>query len=188
MSFIRYKRVWNKEYAYEITSYWDKETKSPRQKSKYLGVVVDKEKEVFRKPLKEKVLEERYILDFGDSFLLHKFLEKEGVAKLLEDSFGENTNMLFNLITYWLCNPPSMRLAKVWQNGNAIKHLCKADLSSQRISDFLIDIGEEETYRRFFENYLGFIKHSSNGLVLDITAMPNQIHIPFRNGAIMMKR
>lgn len=179
MSFIRYKRVWNKEYAYEVTSYWDKETKSPKQKSKYLGVVVDKEKEVFRKPLKEKVLEERYILDFGDSFLLRKFLEKEGVAKLLKDSFGENTNMLFNLISYRLCNPSSMRLAAVWQNGNAIKHLCKADLSSQRISDFLIDIGEEETYRRFFKNYLGFIKHSSDGLVFDITAMPNQIHIPF---------
>lgn len=179
MSFIRYKKIWNREYAYEVISYWDKKTKSPRQKVHYLGVVIDKDKKIFRKTLKEKLLKEEYILDLGDTFLLHKFLENEGITKLLEKSFGENTNMLFNLVSYKLCNPSSMRLAATWQNGNAIKHLCKTELSSQRISDLLIDIGEEESYRRFFENYLRFVKHSSDGLVLDITAMPNQMHIPF---------
>ncbi len=179
MSFIRYKKFWNQEYAYEITSHWDKKAKKPKQKARYLGVVVDKDKKIFRKTLKEKLLKEEYILDFGDAFLLHRFLEKEGVTELLEKSFGENTNRLLNLISYRLCNPSSMRLAATWQNGNAIKHLCKTDLSSQRISDLLIDMGEEETYRRFFKNYLRFVKHSSDGLVFDITAMPNQIHMPF---------
>lgn len=179
MAFIRYKKIWNQEYAYEVSNYWDKKAKKPRQKTRYLGVVVDKEKKIFRKTLREKLLKEEYILDFGDSFLLYKFLKKEGIIKLLEKSFGENINMLLNLIIYKLCTPSSMRLAPIWQNGNIIKHLCKAELSSQRISDLLIDIGEEENYRKFFENYLGFVKHSSDGLVLDITAMPNQIHIPF---------
>ena len=44
MGFIRYKQFGNKEYAYEITAYWDPKLKKPRQKSKYLGVVIDKEK------------------------------------------------------------------------------------------------------------------------------------------------
>lgn len=179
MSFITHKRIGNQEYAYELTSYWDKELKQSRHKSNYLGVIVDKEKNIFKKPLKEKLLREGLILDFGDTFLLHKFLEKNNFIKVLQDSFGENTNMVLNLIFYKLCNPSAMRLAEIWQNGNTVKHLCKAELSSQRISNLMVEIGKEEVYRKFFEEYLSFIKHSSEGLVLDLTAMPNQIHMPF---------
>ena len=110
MTFIRYKTFGKQEYAYEITSYRDKKTTRPKQKTKYLGVVVDKEKEVFKKPLKEKLMKEKIILDFGDTFLIHKFLEKEGFTKLLKNSFGKNANMLFNLIAYRLCHPSAMRL------------------------------------------------------------------------------
>lgn len=39
MSYIRYKQFGNKQYAYEVTAYWDKEAKKPRQRVKYLGVV-----------------------------------------------------------------------------------------------------------------------------------------------------
>ncbi|PKP59854.1 MAG: hypothetical protein CVT89_00770 [Candidatus Altiarchaeales archaeon HGW-Altiarchaeales-2] len=179
MTFIIYKKFGKKEYAYEITSYWNKKLKQPRQKSKYLGVVIDKEKKVFRKPLKEKLMEERFIIDFGDIFLIHKFLEKNGFTKLLKDAFGKNGDAIFNLVSYKLCHPSAMRLVETWQNGNAIKYLCKANLQSQRISELMVEIGREENYRTFFEKYLSFITHSSDGLLLDITAMPNQIHIPF---------
>jgi len=47
MSYIFYKTFGNKEYAYELSSYWDKEKKVPRQKTKYLGQVVNKKKENF---------------------------------------------------------------------------------------------------------------------------------------------
>ena len=179
MSFIRYKVFGKKEYAYEVISYWDKSIKKPRQKTRYLGVVVDKGKNIFEKPLKEKIRKEEQILDFGNSFLLHEFLEKEGFIKILKKVFGDNTGMIFTLLTYKLCNPGPMRLAEIWQNGNIIKYLHKVTLSSQRISDLLIEIGEEDVYREFFKKYLSFVRHSSDGLVLDITAIPNQIHMPF---------
>lgn len=76
LSFIRYKEFGKKEYAYEVISYWDKSIKKPRQKTRYLGIVVDKGKNIFEKPLKEKIRKEEQILDFGNSFLLHEFLEK----------------------------------------------------------------------------------------------------------------
>jgi hypothetical protein len=63
MSFIRYKKIGNKEYAYEVIPYWDSTAKKPRQKTKYLGVVIDKEKKIFKKP-REKP-REKLILDFG---------------------------------------------------------------------------------------------------------------------------
>ena len=179
MSFVSYKKIGNQEYAYELTSYWDKKAKQSRHKSKYLGVVIDKEKKVFKKTLKEKLLKEELILDFGDTFLLHRFLKKEGFTKVLEDTFGDKTNMLFNLVCYKLCHSSAMRLAETWQNGNVIRHLHKAELKSQRISELMVEIGDEDNYRTFFKNYLSFIDHSSDGLLLDVTAMPNQIHMPF---------
>jgi len=67
MSYIRYKRFGKKEYAYEITSYWDPFKKKPRQKVKYIGVVIDKDEGVFeKKGVRQK--EERLILDFGDTY------------------------------------------------------------------------------------------------------------------------
>jgi transposase len=179
MTFVTYKKFGNKEYAYELTSYWDKKIKQPRHKTTYLGVVIDKEKGIYQKTMKERILNEELIVDFGDTFLLQKFMEVEGFIKILKDSFGKNANMLFNLISYKLCHPSAMRLVEIWQNGNAIKYLCKANVCSQRISDLMVEIGQEENLRLFFKNYLSFISHSSDGLLLDITAMPNQIHMPF---------
>lgn len=179
MTFITYKKIRNKEYAYETTSYWNKELKQPRNKFKYIGVVIDKKKKIFGNPLKEKLMKEQLILDFGDTYFIQKVLEKEGLIRLLQDSFGEKANAVFSLLAYKLCHPSAMRLAETWQSGNTIKLLNKADIQSQRISDLLVEIGEEDTCRMFFENYLSFMKHSSDGLILDITAMPNQIHIPF---------
>lgn len=180
MSFIRYKGP-NKNYGYEVTSYWDKKEKKPKQKVRYLGVAVDKKKRIFRKPLKEKIMRgEKTILDFGDSFLIHSFFKKNGFMELLNKSFGKNAETLFTLMSYRLCNPAAMRLAYIWQQGNVIKQLCKnVNVSSQRISDFMVDIGNEDTCRTFFKKYLSFIKHSSEALIMDVTALPNQIHMPF---------
>jgi hypothetical protein len=53
MSFIRYKKIGNKEYTYEVTSYYDRVKKVPAQKSKYLGQVVSKERKEFIRTVKE---------------------------------------------------------------------------------------------------------------------------------------
>jgi transposase len=179
MTFITYKKFGKKEYAYEVMSYWDKKVKQPRHKTKYLGVVIDKEKKIFQKTLRKKLSKDELILDFGDTFLLQKFLENEGFIRILENSFGSNTNMLFNLLSYKLCHPSAMRLAEIWQRGNIIKSTFKAELKSQRISDLMVEIGNENNYRNFFSNFLSFVNSSQNTLLFDITAMPNQIHIPF---------
>ena len=49
MTFIRYKKFGKQEYAYEVKSYWDSNSKKPKQQTKYLGVVIDKEKKIFEK-------------------------------------------------------------------------------------------------------------------------------------------
>ena len=170
MSFIRYKKIGNKEYAYEVTSYWDPERKKPRQKTKYLGVVVDKEKKIFRKKNKER--KEKLILDFGDVYLLNQFINR---TKLF-DKF-RNKDMLLTLIFYRLCYPSAMRYAKVWYEGSIAKVLFEVDVSSQRISEFLEEIGDEGIQREFFSEYIKKIT-PEEGLIIDTTALPNQINIP----------
>ena len=49
MAFIRYKQFGKKEYAYEVTEFYDKSIKRSRQKSRYLGMVMDKNKRIFEK-------------------------------------------------------------------------------------------------------------------------------------------
>ncbi len=165
MSFIRYKKFGNQEYAYEVTSFWDAEKKKPRQKTKYLGVVVDKEKGIIEKRNKQR--NEKLILDFGDVYFLNQFVKKE-----LFDS-----EKLLTLIFYQLCCPSAMRYAKVWYEGNIVRELFDVDISSQRISEFLEEIGDEEYQRGFFHKYLNKIA-PKEGIIIDTTALPNQINLP----------
>lgn len=185
MSYLVYKKFGKQLYAYEVESYWDKKEKKTKKKSEYRGVVVDREKKIFRKPLEEKINAargetERLIVDFGDGFSLHSFFRNNGFISLLENSFGKNANELFAMVCYRLCNGSAMRLARTWLDGSFIKYICKdANLSSQRISGFFSEIGEERAYRAFFKNYFASVgRRSSQSIVLDITALQNQIDMP----------
>ena len=142
MSFIRYKKFGRKEYAYEVIAYWDPVQKKPRQKSRYLGVVVDKKKKVFTR-MEKKQRNEQLILDFGDVYLLYEFMKQKGVFSLLEEVFGDRARYLISLLCYRLCHASAMDYAQIWYEGSISRFLFKdVDLSSQRISDFLQDIGD----------------------------------------------
>ena len=170
MVFIRYKKIGNMEYAYEVTSYWDKEKKAPRQRSRYLGQVVDKEKGIIVKPGRVRTEQEKMILDFGDSYFLMKFMEKE-----MTDIYNylKKTGALSSVL-YRILNKSAMRRAKTWQDGNIAGLLCPDDLTSQRITEFLVNFGEERNIREFYRLYV----HSpESGISIDTTALPNQIDL-----------
>lgn len=177
MTFVRYKKFGNLEYAYEITAYWDKKKKKPRQKVKYLGKVINKEKKVFEK--KQHRTPEKLILDFGDSYLVNKLLQDNGYYGLLSSVFEDYCDTLFALIAFRLCQNSAMRHAQAWFNGNYAKIIYKkAEMPSQRISDFLKILGEEEIQRAFFKKYLPEFSNARNGIIIDATSLPNQIHNP----------
>ena len=68
MSTIRYQKRGNKFYVYEVTQYWDKELKKPRQTTKYLGHA-ETEGGEYKKTGKRVATPklEKAILDFGDT-------------------------------------------------------------------------------------------------------------------------
>ena len=178
MTFIRYKTFGKQEYAYQIKSYWDSKTQKPKQKTLYLGVVVDKSKKIFEKRL-SLPKQEKLILDFGDSYFIKEFFEKVKFSKLIEEVFGDKKDFFLSLINYRLCYPSAMRFSKTWFEGNYAK-ICypNTDLSSQRISDFLKFLGDENLQRKFFKQYIPGYAESNEGIIIDATSLPNQIHMP----------
>ena len=62
MSFIRYKVINNKTYAYEVSSYWDSTLKCSKSRSKYLGPV-DKTTNKVIKFVKKECGKEKLILE-----------------------------------------------------------------------------------------------------------------------------
>jgi transposase len=177
MTFIRYKKFGNKEYAYEVTAYWDPNKKKPRQKSRYLGIVIDKKKKLFRKIAK---IREKLILDFGDVFVLHQFMKNVGITNLLETVFEDRAKYLLSLICYRLCHGSAMNYARSWYEGSVCRIIFSGnDLSSQRISEFLEIIGDEHLQRNFFKSYISSFIKTKKSVIIDTTALPNQIHFPF---------
>lgn len=178
MAFVRYKQFGKKEYAYEVTEFWDKKIKRSRQKSRYLGMVIDKKNKIFEKK-KINILQEKLILDFGDSYVLSKFYENLEITKIIKENFKEYWQNILALVTYRLCYPSAMMYAQEWTNGNYAKLIYPlANLSSQRISDFLKVLGDENLERKFFKEYLSKFSHSEKGIIIDGTSLPNQIHMP----------
>lgn len=178
MVFVRYQKFGKQEYAYEITAYWDKASKSPKQKSRYLGVVVDRKNKVFERRASRKNVE-RLVLDYGDAFVVQKFLEKTGFVQLLEKVFGSEVQTLQALLSYRLCYGSAMMYAKTWFEGSYAQiQYPGADLSSQRLSEFFNRLGDEGLQQKFFNEYIPTIAKSGAGIIIDGTSLPNQIHMP----------
>lgn len=178
MSFIRIEKRGEKEYAYEITSYWDKITKRPKQNKRYLGTVTDKKKKTYERKM-IPCNAEKLILDFGDSYVLSLFMEKHGFTSLIKEVFPKMHNFVSSFITYRLCYPSAMKYSQSWFEGNYARILYKdIAFNSQRISDFLKNIGDELLLRKFFEKYISNFTDSKNGIIIDATSLPNQIHMP----------
>lgn len=168
MSFIRIKKSGQVKYAYEVTSYWDKETKTSRQKVKYLGKV-DDDGNV------NKV--EQLLLDYGDGYLLQEFVTKSFMYPLLQMITSEIPEII-PLVFYRLSQQSAMYNAQSWFEGNIISKYYNVNLSSQHISDVLAALGDERLQREFFTNYAKTL-NCNEGVIIDATSLPNNSNIGF---------
>ena len=98
MAFIQYKKIKNKTYAYEITSYWDKDLKQARKHSKYLGPIDPETKKIMPFIKKINNNKENLILDFGDGYFLYELIKKlEEYIEFLNSSAALFSAAYFNL-------------------------------------------------------------------------------------------
>jgi hypothetical protein len=125
---------------------------------------------------------EKLILDFGDAFFLDAFIRKIGLSSAIEAIGYGNPDTLYSMICYYiLCSTANCHASDWWDGSYTRIMYPKANITSQRISSFLTAIGDEGTYRDFFEEYLKYItkgKSSGTNILIDSTGLPNNIHFP----------
>lgn len=173
--------------------------------AKTLGRVLDKEKGIYRSKQRgiftynhttgeyglppasftdkslRKDHKENLILDFGDAFFLHRFIQRSGLMPAIEAiGYGNNDTLNAIIMYYVLCLSANCH-AETWYEGSYATVLYpEANISSQRISEMLCSIGDEWSYREFFKEYAKLLnkRHEGADILIDSTGLPNSIHFP----------
>lgn len=201
MMYISYRKSANGTIYATLMESKRVEGKSVKSSVMYLGAVVDKEKGIYRSrdrgtftydldtgefgtpawddvPLQRDAI--RSNLDFGDGFLVHGMMEAEGLLRCIEamgtgaeDTIAALTEFCILTDRLGMCN------AEEWFEGNYASILYpKADMRSQRISDALMLIGDGQSHRDFFLEYLKTVAGNKDQLVaVDSKGVLNAIDI-----------
>jgi hypothetical protein len=178
----------------------------------YLGVVINEEEGIFynrnngyfrftvvdgRTPLSPDeaeyiALTKRYngkkdkkqlILDFGDAWFLDYILETSGLKKLFVGVLAKASDTLLALLAFKLLDSNANCYAERWLAGSYAQYLYpKAVLTSPRISEFMGQLGKEETKRIFFNAYTPYMKGLpgvSENILIDSSGLPNDIQFEY---------
>jgi Transposase len=201
MPYIRYV---NNPSGAVYASLVDGERKGKNVEQKYLcslGRVLDKEKGIYKNrkrgvfqyslesgystlpnefnPILQSVVEkEKLILDFGDAFVLDAYFRTLPFYRAFHSILPTQKDTLLSLLYYRiLTDKKAYCYADTWWTGNYASILFpQAKLQSQRVSEFLVMLGEEEVQRAFFHEYLAAIYGNSNGtsgILIDSTGLSN---------------
>jgi len=220
MAYIRYV---NNPSGAVYASLVDGERMGKTVKQKYLGnlgLVIDREKGIFKSrergiyqyslgswyselprgseySVESKAEKEKLILDFGDSFVLDMYLRTLPFYGAYQSVMPLHKDTLFSLLFYRiLTDRKAYCYADTWWSGNYVCMLFpEAKLQSQRVSEFLVKLGDEETQRTFFDEYLAAIygKHGgTSGILIDSTGLCNASNMSLtqisnHNGEINME-
>jgi len=196
----------------------------------YLGRVIDKRKNIFKsrergifvyniegntfEPVPAEYIEPKIdrktkyparpklIISFGDMYILDKYVRKCGFIDAIDGTNFRNKDTLHALFSYYILSMHANCHAEDWWGLTYAKILYpKAQMSSQRISDALADIGSEDAKRGFFKEYFRFLERREiggksngidsidNGILIDSSGLPNAVHLPLtavntHNGAV----
>lgn len=213
--YINYNIVNGKEYGTVTTSVRKGKSVSKGEQI-YLGRVVDKVNGIFKSRERglfkydittnsyspvpadfEEPKEQRknkyskrpvLIVSFGDIYLLDSFMSKSGIMTAINAINYKNQDTLHALIAYYILTTYSNCHAEDWWELTYAKYLYpKAQMTSQRISEALADIGSEDAKRGFFKEYFKFLAKRrgaddssgiDDGILIDSSGLPNSVHFP----------
>jgi hypothetical protein len=139
--------------------------------------------EVVKKGYGKDTPKKALALDFGDAWFLEHILENSGLRQLFAHTCPGETDTLLSLVLFRLLETGANCYAQRWLEGSYARYLYpKARISSQRVSEFLVRLGAEETKRTFFDSYIPYLKAIpglSENVLIDSTGLPNEIHFEY---------
>lgn len=128
------------------------------------------------------------VVSFGDIFLLDEFLRKSGLQKAVDAIGYRNPDTLKALLAFYILTSYANCHAEDWWELTYARYLYpKAQMASQRISEALADIGNEDAKRSFFKEYIKFLESINpapasegieDGILIDSSGLPNAVHFP----------
>jgi hypothetical protein len=125
---------------------------------------------------------ESLILDYGDVFFLDQFIRTKGLHTAVDAIGYGNPDTLYTMLIYYaVCSAANCHAQSWWEGSYARILYPNANLSSQRISDFLVAIGDEYSQREFFQEYFKMLDRSGSdtgNVLIDSTGLPNSIRFP----------
>ena len=121
-------------------------------------------------------------VDFGDTFLMDSFLHSSGLIDIVDQVKYGNPDTLHAMVLFYTLSGLANCDAIHWYEGNIVSLLYpKANLTSQRISDFLTSIGTAEKQLDFQKAYIQYVlEHyeQDKNILIDSSGLPNSIHFP----------
>ena len=121
-------------------------------------------------------------VDFGDAFFINAFLHASGMMDIIDSIEYGNPDTLHAMLLFYTLSGLANCDAIHWYEGSIASLLYpKANLSSQRISDFLASIGTPEKQMAFPKAYIHFVMEHYNpdkNILVDSSGLPNSIHFP----------
>lgn len=164
MSYIVEQKIKGNIYLYEVTSYWDKAKKQPRQKRKYLGPKKNRNKAKIKPKNSDLVTK-----NFGNIFLLNFLSNKLGLAEILKSIFPENYIEIFALAYYEIMEASALYLFPYWLTEQYLPNIKK--LHSTGISNLCEEIGRSQRQRMdFIHKWIEHLK-PIKGIYYDITSI-----------------
>jgi hypothetical protein len=119
------------------------------------------------------------MLDFGDAWFLEQAITSTKLKEVFSQICDGEADTLLSLIFFKLLDNKANTYAQSWHEGSYARLLYPdARLPSQRISEFMEKLGEEERMRKFFDAYFRWLKGVSGiskNILIDSTGLPNDI-------------
>lgn len=165
--FIRIKTIKGRNYAYEITPYYDPKTKNTKQKSKYLGVYENGE--IVRKQSKIP----KCVFDYGVFVPFMDIIRKMKLDEILESLVSsQHAKMILALALNRVVNPVSACNVQTWYEGTIlVKCYGNLPLSSQTLSNFMETLGGSSIPQDFSKELIAKNTTDAQPLLYDITSL-----------------
>lgn len=171
----RYNKKNDTTYVYSIEKcYWDKKKKSPRNKQVCLGKLNPETGKII--PSKRRCKIKRAIATpgvtatsrvAGPYLLLEKITHQYCLDKLLKKCFSNNWKFMLSLVYFIVHKGIALSRSESW--SRSCLHPFDKPIISQRISEFLLKVSEDER-QRFFLFWLKYIVEKDY-LCYDITSV-----------------
>ena len=181
-----------------------------KDKQIYLGKVIDKDSLLFYKksegfyrfnpetqkmttipdsdvppsaPIPDKRLRTRnVIVTFGGSYFLHELLLGIQYTEVLNKLELKNRDTMYSLLHYYILTDKADREADIWYQNSYVRFVHpRANLASQRISDFYVTFGSDNNRRNFFEGHIPYLRKVTDdeyAIMIDSTGCQNACRVP----------